>query len=66
MRQLVAVVLGAVSGRGRHPVLLIGGKGMVHVAFLYGVCVSNTVGIVDQLFGPVKRTNAGPWLLQSN
>ena len=54
MRQLVAVVLGAVSGRGRRPVDLIGGKGVVHVAFLYGVCVSNTEEIVDQVFGKVK------------
>jgi len=28
---------------------------MVHVAFLYGVCVSNTAKIVDQMFGKVKR-----------
>ena len=27
---------------------------MVHVAFLYGVCVGNTARIVDQMFGKVK------------
>ena len=51
MRQRVAVALRAVSGRGRRPVDLIGSKGVVHVAFLYGVCVSKAMRIVDQTFG---------------
>ena len=54
-RQRVAVALGAVNNRGYRPVDLVGSRGIVHVAFLYGVCVSNTVEIVDQMFGKVKR-----------
>ena len=55
VRQRVAVALGAVNGRGCRPVSLVKGGGMIHVAFLYGVCVSDTAKIVDQMFGKVKR-----------
>lgn len=49
------VVLGAIDGRKYRAVGSVGDKGIVHVAFLYGVCVSNTAEIVDQMFGKVKR-----------
>ena len=48
-------MLGAIYGREYRAVDLVGGGGVVHVAFLYGVCVGNTVEIVDQMFGKVKR-----------
>ena len=54
VHQCAAVALGAVNGRGYRPVGLVGGGGIVHVAILYGVCVSNTEKIVDQMFGKVK------------
>lgn len=54
MRPITAVASGAVNGRGYRAVDLVGGGGVVHVAFLYGVCVGNTTGIVDRMFGKVK------------
>ena len=47
------VALGSVNSGGRRPVSLVGV--MVHVAFLYGVCVGSTAEIVDQMFCKVKR-----------
>ena len=54
-RPVVAVASGAVNGRVRRAVDLVEGGGVVHVAFLYGVCVGNTGEIVDQMFGKVKH-----------
>ena len=39
---------------------------MVHVAFLYSVCVDSIGEIVDQMFGKAKRSNAGSWLFQGS